>query len=297
MAVNRARVAFSRHIGLDISPTGCEASSPAACALLVYPQTSSNRQKAQAICTFNAVVWEERTFHYANFDSVARDVHEVTDRISRSAGRAWTHFMRPKPRRGLGNASNRTPEQQAQARDYARALIAKLDPTGIHVYTDGSAQGNPGPCGAGFYISWGTRSHDEAIGLSKRGTNNLGELWAIGAAIQRTEELKIHAPPNSSSNAYILTDSNYAQGCLNKGWKPQAQLHKEIVAAIHSMVQESSLHWHINWVPAHVGLEGNEAADQAAERGAEQSKRGQGLQNLLERARHSRFTHLNLFSN
>ena len=297
VAVNRARVAFSRHIGLDISPAGCEASSPAACALLVFPQTPANRQKAQAICTFNAVVWEERTFHYANFVSITRDIHEVTDRISRSARRAWTQLTRPKPSRGIGNASNRTPEQQAQARDYARALLAKLDPTGIHVYTDGSAQGNPGPSGAGFYISWGTRSHDEAIGLSTRGTNNLGELWAIGAAIQRTEELKIHAPPNSSLNAYILTDSNYAQGCLIKGWKPQAQLHKEIVAAIHSMVQASSLQWHINWVPAHVGLEGNEAADQAAERGAELSKRGQGLQNLLERASHSRFTHLSLFSN
>ena len=296
VAVNRARVAFSRGIGLDISPSGCGAISHAACALLVYPQTSSNKQTAQAICTLNAAAWEERTFHYANFTSIDRNVHEVSDRIARSARRAWNHLNRPKLSRGLGNASTRTPEQQARARDQARALIAKLDPDGIHVYTDGSAQGNPGPCGAGFYISWASHSQDEAVGLIKRGTNNLGELWAIGAAIQRTEELKITAPPNSSSNAYILTDSTYAQGCLNKGWTPQAQLHKAIVATIKSMIRASSLQWYLNWIPAHVGLEGNEAADQAAARGADLSKRGQGFKNLLERAKHGRFTYSNLYN-
>ena len=73
----------------------------------------------------------------------------------------------------------------------AERIIADIDhDTTIVAYTDGAAQGNPGPAGAGAIITypgWGpgaSSRHTEelAVGVGT-GTNNFGELWAIGMVL------------------------------------------------------------------------------------------------------------------
>ena len=51
-------------------------------------------------------------------------------------------------------------------------------------YTDGSASPNPGPCGAGFFRPEGPLAECSAATSLGRGTNNIGELYAMGMALK-----------------------------------------------------------------------------------------------------------------
>jgi len=198
---------------------------------------------------------------------------------------AWEGLTKPKVAKGLGSASTRTAAQAAAARAYDERIIAQMDPTGLHIYTDGSANPNPGSCGAGVYCSIPQRIDQElSIGLGN-GTNNLGELWAIGAAIALADRATLDNPQLRGRKAYIITDSQYAIGCLLQGWTSRHTLNTTIVESIKRMMSTSTLNWHINWTPGHAGVAGNEAADGAADRGALRSVRGEGLTDLQGRAR------------
>ena len=222
----------------------------------------------------------------------------VVNRLSATATFQWHLLNKPKVPKGLGNASTRTDVQAAAARSYASEIIATMDPSGLMIFTYGSAQGNPGPCGAGGYIRFpptpGAEQHilerEFAIGVSKRGTNNLGELWAIAAAIQLGNSAVTEHPHLRGRKAYIITDSQYTIGCLTKGWVSKTEINKAVCSAIKCMLLSSILTWHINWVPGHAGVDGNEVADAAANRGAELSRRGKHLRNLSSRIENLQFT-------
>jgi len=164
-----------------------------------------------------------------------------------------------------------------------------MDPNGLFLYTDGSANPNPGPCGAGILYTRPQRIDRElAIGIGQ-GTNNLGELWAIGAAIELAELEAAQDPLLHGCPAYIITDSQYAIGILLEGWTSKHDLNTAIAESIRRMLRRSRLHWHINWTPGHAGVPGNEVADAAAGSGAEASQRGVGINGLLQRAQLDHF--------
>lgn len=82
----------------------------------------------------------------------------------------------------------------------------------VHIFTDGSCLGNPGPAGAGVIIYY----NDIEYSLSKylgNATNNIAELSAIELGLNNVN-------PNHHINIY--TDSNYSIGILTKGWKVKA---------------------------------------------------------------------------
>ena len=284
-AVRKARAMFGGIIGLDLSPEHCQADSYAASSLLVFPHSSANKNLARAICIFNGVVWTERTHHYAHFqEGHVPDQAEVIRRLSSESVYAWTVLTCPKGRKpsmGFGNATNRTAKQRAAARAYADHILGQMDPSGIKAYTDGSAIGNPGPCGAGVYYVLHPENVEQELAIDLgEGTNNLGELWAIAAAIKRIED-SATIPRNQP--AYIVTDSQYSIGCLTLGWKAKNALNTALVTAIKAMLATSRRIWHISWVPGHAGVDGNEVADGAAGRGAERSRRFKGDRNLHRR--------------
>ena len=90
----------------------------------------------------------------------------------------------------FGAACRRTPEQVAAAKAHAEKVIADIDhDTTLVAYTDGAAQGNPGPTGAGAIVTYlcsgpAASRHTEvlSVGLGTS-TNNYGELWAIGMVL------------------------------------------------------------------------------------------------------------------
>jgi hypothetical protein len=80
----------------------------------------------------------------------------------------------------LGSSKNRTAEQTEESKEVVKYLIGDPANTPIVAFTDGSCQGNPGPCGYGAVLYPGD---NEGISLKRpvaqRGSILLAELVAI----------------------------------------------------------------------------------------------------------------------
>jgi ribonuclease HI len=92
-------------------------------------------------------------------------------------------------------------------------------------------------------------------------TNNVGELAAIGLALELLDEAGV--PPEHPVAAY--SDSSYARGVLTQGWKAKAN-QARIAQIREALKARPGLALH--WVAGHVGIDGNERADQLANMGA-----------------------------
>ena len=99
----------------------------------------------------------------------------------------------------------------------------------------------------------------------------LGELWAIGMVLSAVQH-RIDQGYRPPEKGFIFTDSEYAEGCINKHWN--SITNQDLVSALHRLLEESPINWTITWVPGHADVAGNEAADRVADEGAKASKRG-----------------------
>ncbi|MCP4808972.1 MAG: reverse transcriptase-like protein [Proteobacteria bacterium] len=138
-------------------------------------------------------------------------------------------------------------------------------PEGTHlVFTDGACHGNPGPAGSGAVVNIAggpTLEKSKALGIA---TNNVGELTAVGMALDLLEQGEV---PKDATIA-LFTDSKYTMGVLAQGWKAKAN--RELILEIRGRLKD----WpnlEINWVAGHVGVPENERADELATLGARQS--------------------------
>lgn len=135
----------------------------------------------------------------------------------------------------------------------------------VEIFTDGGCRGNPGPGGWGALLRYG--SHEKEIyGYDKETTNNRMELMA---AIRALEIL------NASSVVSLTTDSNYVRqgitewmkGWKKRDWKTAAKKpvkNKDLWVRLDEAVERHEVAWH--WVKGHSGHEGNERADDLANR-------------------------------
>jgi ribonuclease HI len=119
-------------------------------------------------------------------------------------------------------------------------------------YTDGACSGNPGPAGSGVVlVAPGGKMHEghEYLGTA---TNNVAELTAILRALEWI--------PTDARPIVVHTDSQYAIGVLQKGWKAKANT--ELVARAKRVVQTRGAQ--LVYVPGHQGVPLNERADALA---------------------------------
>ena len=59
----------------------------------------------------------------------------------------------------------------------------------IHIYTDGSSLGNPGPGGYGIIIEWVGKGYIKEFSRGfKYTTNNRMELWAVIDALEKLKK-------------------------------------------------------------------------------------------------------------
>jgi ribonuclease HI len=274
-----------KHYGLACKATGRPATPP------IKPSHELAR-RTNATVIFNYTVWYERSRYYKTNDVMELE-GRVAARIRDSATRLWNKFMPARwhtardnspPDQAIldsspyGRAGKRTEIQKRAARDYGRHLVASFPRSHYIAYTDGSAQQGGahnkknGPCGAGMHLQAPACKgghHRDDIGALGIGTNNIGELFAIGMAAEAFD--RDSAPGDS---LHILSDSKLSALILEYRAKAKANLVlvSAVNAILHRVRSDKSLR--IHWIPAHVGLLGNERADRLADDGAALSALG-----------------------
>lgn len=138
----------------------------------------------------------------------------------------------------------------------------------VVIYTDGACHGNPGPGGWGAVIRADGAPEKQLYGGEKGTTNNRMELMAAISALEALSE---------KSRVVLWTDSQYVRNGISTwiyGW-----LRRDWVTASGGPVKNADLWQRLHrarnphevkfqWVRGHAGNEGNELADQLANRGA-----------------------------
>nr|WP_240807934.1 ribonuclease H [Polyangium spumosum] len=121
----------------------------------------------------------------------------------------------------------------------------------VVAYADGACTGNPGPAGLGVVVVDGDRRIEVSEYLGD-GTNNIAELTAILRAVEAVQE--------TGKPLLVRTDSQYAIGVLQKGWKAKANT--DLVAQVKDVLKRNKTR--LEYVPGHSGVALNERADELA---------------------------------
>ena len=136
----------------------------------------------------------------------------------------------------------------------------------IKIYTDGACKGNPGVGGWGALILQDDKNI-ELFGGENETTNNRMELMAVIMALKEM---------SPSEELTIYTDSTYVQKGISewiKNWKlnnwrssnKRPVKNKDLWMQLDEASYSRKINW--EWVKGHAGNEGNEKADELANKG------------------------------
>lgn len=135
--------------------------------------------------------------------------------------------------------------------------------TKVVMYTDGACRGNPGPGGWGVILSYRDRNK-KLSGFDPQTTNNRMELTAAIEglrALSRACDIEL----NTDSKYVLQGISEWIESWKSNGWKTAAKKpvkNVDLWQSLDELVKKHRINWH--WVKGHVGIEGNEMADQLA---------------------------------
>lgn len=130
----------------------------------------------------------------------------------------------------------------------------------IRLYTDGAAQGNPGPGGYGAILKFGGHSKELSQGY-RLTTNNRMELLAVIAGLEAIKKLGMPVT--------VYSDSKYVVEAVKQGWlwgwekkdfknKKNPDLWKRYIP-LHKKYKPEFV-----WIKGHAGHAENERCDQLA---------------------------------
>lgn len=140
----------------------------------------------------------------------------------------------------------------------------------VVLYTDGAAQGNPGPGGYGLILEWvGHNIYKELSEGYRHTTNNRMELLAV---IVGLEKLK-----NKATQVLVVSDSKYVVDSVTKGWvfnweKKNFSGKKNEDLWMRFLCIYRQHHVSFKWVKGHNNHPMNERCDQLAVNAAKKSK-------------------------
>lgn len=138
--------------------------------------------------------------------------------------------------------------------------------TRVVIYTDGACRGNPGPGGWGALLSFNGREK-ELFGGEDETTNNRMELTAAIrglAALKRACDVDLY----TDSQYLRLGITQWMANWKRRGWKTASRKpvkNQDLWQALDAEAARHQIRWH--WVKGHSGHEGNERADELANRG------------------------------
>ena len=149
----------------------------------------------------------------------------------------------------------------------SKESLAEDDP--VEIFTDGACRGNPGVGGWGALLQ-GMGKELELCGGEAHTTNNRMELMGAIRALQALKR---------RSRAILHTDSKYVQqgisvwvhGWKQRGWKTAGKKpvkNEDLWRQLDELASQHDVKW--VWVKGHAGHNGNERADELANRGIEQ---------------------------
>ena len=141
----------------------------------------------------------------------------------------------------------------------------------IHLYTDGSCLGNPGPGGWAALLRY-NKTEKMFSGGQLNTTNNQMELQAVISGLSAlTKPCLIDLFTDSK---YVLEGyTKWMDGWKSRGWKKSDKkpvLNKELWMELDKQGQQHSIQWH--WIRGHSGHEENERVDDQARFEAEKIK-------------------------
>ena len=137
----------------------------------------------------------------------------------------------------------------------------------IHIYTDGSAFKATTNAGLGVLIQYPDGEKTEiAKPCGSFCSNNDAEKLAIHQTLLQINN-SFETDPQTRTGIAIFTDSLSTLQKLENGTDASKEIN-DIKRKISSIITQHKIELHLQWIPSHIGLKGNEAADQLAKRGA-----------------------------
>ncbi len=141
----------------------------------------------------------------------------------------------------------------------------------ITAAADGSALGNPGPAGWGWYFD----DDHWACGGWSNGTNNMGELMAVLDLLQQTAHLDDELHIICDSTYVINSITKWMPGWKRRGWKKgdgKPVMNIDLMKALDEAMKGRRVVF--EWVKGHAGHPLNEEADRLANAAATAWKSG-----------------------
>jgi ribonuclease HI len=136
----------------------------------------------------------------------------------------------------------------------------------VTIYTDGACKGNPGAGGWGALLEM-NGTEKELFGGETHTTNNRMELTAVIralAALKRPCKVALH-----TDSKYVQQGiSSWIHGWKKNGWRTADKKpvkNADLWKTLDEVAQPHDIEW--LWVKGHAGHNGNERADQLANRG------------------------------
>jgi ribonuclease HI len=193
-------------------------------------------------------------------DEAGRPVLDADGRAEMKYRESDAKSYRPLPANLIpddGAAPPPSPERKRARLEPAKKRAPSPGGAAVEIWTDGACSGNPGPMGIGMVVIDGAerREKGEYLGV---GTNNIAELTAIERGIDLA-----NGGSAEGRRLRVYTDSSYAIGVLDKGWKAKAN--QELIARLKKRL--APLDVEFVKVSGHAGVPENERCDELA-RGA-----------------------------
>jgi ribonuclease HI len=138
--------------------------------------------------------------------------------------------------------------------------------TPVDIYTDGACKGNPGVGGWGALLTTGGHAR-ELFGGERLTTNNRMELMAVIRALEALKRpcaVRVH----TDSKYVQLGISTWIHQWKKRGWRTADKKpvkNDDLWKELDEVAAQHRIEW--IWVKGHAGHDGNEKADELANRG------------------------------